>query len=82
MVMKPCNSDGTWTHRVGLEPSQNPPSFFFIYKFIYFIYLFLAVLGLCRCAQAFSNCDERGLFFTVVRGLLIVVASLVVEHGL
>ena len=44
--------------------------------------LFLAVLGLCCCAWAFSSCGERGLFFVVVRGLLIVVASLVVEHGL
>ena len=33
-------------------------------------------------AWAFSSCGERGLLFTVVRGLLIVVASLVVEHGL
>ncbi|NIG58949.1 sodium channel protein typesubunit alpha-like [Pontoporia blainvillei] len=29
-----------------------------------------------------SGCGERGLLFIVVRGLLIVVASLVVEHGL
>ena len=40
-----------------------------------FIYLFLAVLGLCCCAQAFSSCGERGLLFVVVRGLLIAVAS-------
>ena len=43
---------------------------------------FLAVLGLRCCAQAFSSCGEQGLFFIVVRGLLIVVASLVAEHGL
>ena len=30
-------------------------------KFIYFIYLFLAALGLRCCARAFSSCDERGL---------------------
>ena len=52
----------------------------FFYKFIYFI--FLAALGLCCCAWGFSSCDERGLLFIAVRGLLIVVASLVVEHGL
>ena len=46
------------------------------------MYLFLAALGLCCCTQAFSSCGERGLLFTVVRGLLIVVASLVAEHGL
>ena len=31
--------------------------------------------------QAFSSCGEHGLLFVVVRGLLIVVASLVVERG-
>ena len=41
-----------------------------------------AVLGLHCCAQAFSSCSKRGLLFVVVRGLLIVVASLVREHGL
>ena len=35
--------------------------FFLFYKFIYFSYLFLAVLGLCCCAQGFSSCRERGL---------------------
>ena len=46
------------------------------------MYLFLAALGLHCCAQAFCSCGERGLLFLVVRRLLIVVASLVVEHGL
>ena len=54
--------------------------FYFIYLFIYF--LFLAVLGLHCCAWAFSSCGERGLLFVAVRRLLIVVASLIVEHGL
>ena len=44
-------------------------------------YLFLAVLGLRCCARAFSSCSERGLLFVAVHGLLIAVASLVVEHG-
>ena len=53
------------------------------YLFIYlFIYLFLPVLGLCCCTWAFSSCGEQGLHFVAVRGLLIAVASLVVEHGL
>ena len=30
----------------------------------------------------FSGCGKRGLLFVVVRRLLIVVASLVVEHRL
>ena len=56
---------------------------FFLINLFYFIYLlFLAVLGLCCCVQAFSSCGERGLLFVVVRGLLIAVASLVAEHGL
>ena len=60
------------------------PIFFFLIKkkFIYFVYLFLAALGLRCCTRAFSSCSERGLLFIAVRGLLIAVASLVVEHGL
>ena len=58
--------------------------FFFLNKFIYlFIFnLFLAVLGLRCCTQAFSSCGGQGLLFVAVSGLLIVVASLAVEHGL
>ena len=47
-----------------------------------FFNLFLAALGLGCCMQAFSSCSERGLLFVAVCGLLIVVASLVAEHGL
>ena len=57
-------------------------SLFLKNKFIYFIYLFLAALGLCCCAQVFSSCGERGLLYVVVRGLLIAAASPVAEHGL
>ena len=46
-----------------------------------FIYLFLAALGLCCCAWAFSSCGEQGLLFVAVCGLLIAMASLVAEHG-
>ena len=42
----------------------------------------MAVWGLHCHAWAFSSCSERGLHFVVVRGLLIVVASPVAEHGL
>ena len=55
-------------------------SFFFFFNILF--YLFLAVLGLRCCVWAFSSCGERGLLFLAVRGLLIEVASLVVEHGL
>ena len=63
-------------------------SFFFFYKFIYFIYLFLAALGLCCCVWASSSCGERGLLLVAVCVLLIAVSSLVAvaslaaEHGL
>ena len=67
-------------------PTQSHSSFFFLNNLdIYFFsiyFLFLAVLGLRCCVQASSSCVERGLLFIVVHGLLIVVASLVAEHGL
>ena len=56
-------------------------SFFLIIQF-FIIYLFLAVLGLHCCTQAFSSSGKRGLLFAVVHGLLIAVASLAAEHGL
>ena len=46
------------------------------------MYLFVALLGLCCCVQAFSRRGEQGLLLLAVCGLLIVVASLVVEHRL
>ena len=42
----------------------------------------MAVLGLCCCMWAFSTFGEWVLLFIAVRGLLIAVASLVVEHRL
>ena len=39
----------------------------------------MAALDFCCCARAFSSCSERGLLFVAVRGLLIAVASLVVQ---
>ena len=55
---------------------------YYYYYYYLFIYLFLAVLGLHCCVRAFSSCGEQGLLFMAVRRLLIVVASLVAEHGL
>ena len=40
---------------------------------ILFIYLFLAVLSLCRCTQAFSSCGSRGCSLVVVCGFLTAV---------
>ena len=47
-----------------------------------FIYLFLAVLGLCFCARAFPSCGKWGPLFIAVRGPVTVAASLVAEHRL
>ena len=38
-------------------------------------------MGLCCCTQAFSSCDEQGLLFIAVQGLLVMVTSLA-ERGL
>ena len=50
------------------------------FNFIFII--FLAALGLRCCVWAFSSCSEWGLLFVVVCGLLVAVASLIVEHRL
>ena len=44
-------------------------------------FFFWVVLGLRCCSWAFSSRGEWGLLFVAERGLLIVVASLVVEHA-
>ena len=54
---------------------DNVEYFFFLNKFIYFIYLFLVALGLRCCVWVFSSCGEQGLLFVMVRGLLIAVPS-------
>ena len=59
-----------------------PNNFFNLFFKMYFTYLFLAVLGLRCCMQAFSSCSEQGLLLVVVRRLLVAMASLVVDHGL
>ena len=59
--------------------------FFFFFKLlfiIYFLCLFLAVLGLRFCARASSSCGKRGPLFIAVRGPLTIVASLVAEQRL
>ena len=57
--------------------AKNDFHFFLSYTFtyffkIYFIYLFLAALGLRCCAWAFSSCGEQGLLFLAAHGLLIL----------
>ena len=50
--------------------------------YLFYLFLFLAVLVLCHCMWALSSCGERGPLLVVVHGPLIAVASLVAEHGL
>ena len=54
--------------------------FFFFFNLL-FIYFYVCV-GLRFCARAFSSCGKWGPLFIVVRGPLIIAASLVVEHRL
>ena len=56
--------------------------FFFFLRFFPQVGLFLVAQDFCCCAWAFSSCGQRGLPFTAVHRLLIVVASLVVKHRL
>ena len=54
-------------------------SIFFLILFIHFY--FWLHLVLVAFMQAFFSYGERGLLFLAVHGLVIVVASLVAEHG-
>ena len=47
-----------------------------------FIYLFMAVLGLCFCARAFPSCGKRGPVFIAMRVPLTIAASPVATHRL
>ena len=58
---------------------------FLLSAFFFLVPFFLAVLGLHCCVWAFSSCSRRGLLFSCsasVHGLLIILPSLVVDHGL
>ena len=48
----------------------------------FFFLLFMAVLGLCFCARAFSSCGKRGHSSLRCAGLLTIAASRVAEHRL
>ena len=71
-------SDFYFLHCFSIFSKKN---FFFLFKFYLFI-LFMAVLGLCFCARAFSSCSKWGPLFIAVRGPLAVAASPVAEHRL
>ena len=77
---------GIYPNEIKLMYTQKPAHgcvfFKVFFTFLKKNYLFLAALGLCCCARAFSSCGEWGLLFVVLHGLLIAVASLVAELGL
>ena len=50
--------------------------------FLNFIYVFLAVLGLCCCAGSSLVAATEGCSLAVVRGFLVAMASLVAERRL
>ena len=50
--------------------------------FLIYLFLFLAVLGLCFCTRTFSSCGKWGPLFIAVRRPLTFTASLVAEHRL
>ena len=53
-----------------------------VFKCLFFKKLFIfGCVGSSLLCTGFSSCDEQGLLLVAVRGLLIVVASLVVEQG-
>ena len=65
-----------------MTPLGEGSGLFFLNKYLFFMNLFLTALALCCCMRASSSCGEWGPLFVAVRGLLIAVASLVVEHGI
>ena len=56
--------------------------FFFNVTIHLLFILFMAVLGLCFCARAFSSYGKWGPLLIAVRGPVTIAASLVVEHKL
>ena len=77
--------EGTQNHgaELGSGAIDDPKSawascFFLIYTFVY---LFMAMLGLCGCAGFSLAAASRGSFLVVAYRLLIAMASFVEEHG-
>ena len=69
-------------NNLGFSPKERVSFSFFPSKVFVLFYLFMAVLGLCFYARAFSSCGKRGPLFIAVRRPLTVAASLVAEHRL
>ena len=54
----------------------------FLKKNKFYLFIYVAAMGLHCCVRAFSSCGKWGLLFIVVPGLLTVVASHVEEYRL
>ena len=65
-----------------LTQGSNPHLLHWQIDSFFFIYLFLAVMGLCCGEGLSSSYREQELLFIAVHRLLIVVVSLLAEHGL
>ena len=67
-------------------PKRLVPYFIFSHLIFFFNTFYLFYFWLCWVFVAtrglFSGCSEQGLLFVAVHELLIVLPSLVVEHGL
>ena len=77
---KPLVTVGANNQRINEQVVNVELCSYFLKNVIYF--LFLAALGLCCYAQAFSGCGEQGYTLIAVHLLLTVVAFLIAKHGL
>ena len=79
-----CSLTRDWTH---LPCSGNADFFFFSFignTFLFFKneFIFGCIGSSLLCVGFLFSCGEQGLLFIAVRGPLIVVASLILEHRL
>ena len=82
--LRPQHSRRCFSGHAAAFPSASdlPPCPSSFVKLVSFTFMFLAVLGVRCCAQAFSSCGAQGLLCAVVRGIRIAVGSLAVVPGL
>ena len=81
-----CVSPGDFVLGAGFSQalmfSKLNQGFFFVCLFFNYLFIYFGCPGSSLLWGLFSGGGEQGLFFVVVLGLLIAVASLVAEHRL
>ena len=85
-----CTAGGSWSEAGQMDEKgtfQMHDKKYIDAHCLVIFYLFLFIFNFLLhwvfvVALAFSSCSKQGPLFVVVRGLLIVVTSLVAEHGL